>query len=550
MSRSAALSAVLVDELVRGGVREVVLCPGSRNAPLAIAWHRASLAGRVRLHVRIDERSAGFLALGLAARSGAPVPVVTTSGTAVANLHPAVVEAGHSGIPVVVLSADRPPELLGTGANQTIDQNRMFGPAVRLAVSVAAETENPPQYASRDETSLAASRWRSAVCRALAAATGSRDGAPGPVQLNVSLSEPLLTDLPPDPDADPRLAGRADGGPWTTVAPVAVEAPLHVDLSLDTLVVAGHGAVATPALDGVPTVAEPGAPAPTVAVHPLAVDALRPAQVVVLGRPTLHRPVLRLLGSGVPVHVVDVGRRWTDVAGAARSVGTWVETTGTPAAAWVERAGAVSDRAAAALADVLAHAPKPTGLHVAAAVAGALAPGDQLVVGASNPVRDASWVGVPRAGVRVLSNRGASGIDGTVATAVGAALAHPGRTLALLGDLTFLHDANGLLVGPLEPVPAQLTIVVANDDGGGIFALLEQGGPAFDTHFERVFGTPHGTDLGALCAAHGVAHRVVEVDDLAASITQPHSGIRVLEVRTERDGLRELHAAVRAALEG
>jgi 2-succinyl-5-enolpyruvyl-6-hydroxy-3-cyclohexene-1-carboxylate synthase len=287
-----------------------------------------------------------------------------------------------------------------------------------------------------------------------------------------------------------------------------------------------------------------------VAVHPLAVDALQPAQVVVLGRPTLHRPVLRLLGSGVPVHVVDVGRRWTDVAGAARSVGTWVEASGAPAREWVQRAQEASERAATALADVLAHAPKPTGLHVAAAVAAALEPGDQLVVGASNPVRDASWVGVPRAGVRVMSNRGASGIDGTVATAVGAALAHPGRTVALLGDLTFLHDANGLLVGPLEPVPEQLTVVVANDDGGGIFALLEQGGPTFDAHFERVFGTPHGVDLAALCAAHGVAHRLVEVGDLTAAVGQAHTGIRVLEVRTERDGLRDLHAAVRAALQG
>lgn len=545
---SAALSAVLVDELVRGGVREVVVCPGSRNAPLAIAVHRAAGEGRVRLHVRIDERSAAFLALGLAVASGAPVVVVTTSGTAVANLLPAVVEAGHSGVPLVVLSADRPPELLGTGANQTVAQRGIFGPAARLVVSVAAETENPPQYASRDTASLAASRWRSAVCRALAAATGARDGAPGPVQVNVSLSEPLLPDLLPVPDEHRALAGRPGGGPWTTVTPATVDAPLAVDLTLDTLVVAGHGARPAPELAGVPTVAEPGAPAPDVPVHPLAVGALAPAQVVVLGRPTLHRPVLRLLGSGVPVHVVDPGRRWTDVAGTATSVGTRASTTGAPDPAWVARARSVSARATTALADVLAEAPKPTGLHVARAVAGALRAGDLLVLGASNPVRDASWVGVPAAGVRVLSNRGASGIDGTVATAVGAALVHGGRTIALLGDLTFLHDANGLLVGPAEPVPADLTIVVANDDGGGIFALLEQGGPRFGEHFERVFGTPHGVDLAALCRAHGVAHRLVAPDELAAALEQGE-GVRVLEVRTERDGLRELHASVRAALD-
>ncbi len=196
--------------------------------------------------------------------------------------------------------------------------------------------------------------------------------------------------------------------------------------------------------------------------------------------------------------------------------------------------------------------PKATGLHVAAVVTDAMRDGDQLLLGASNPVRDAALVSYPKPGVSVLSNRGVAGIDGTVSTAVGAALAYTaGRTVALLGDLTFLHDAAGLLIGPAEPRPRNLTIVVANDDGGGIFELLEQGDPQYAGVFERVFGTPHGMDLGALCAAYRVPHESVDLQGLAAALADtapPSGGIRVVEVTTDRAGLRELHAAVRAQL--
>ena len=197
----------------------------------------------------------------------------------------------------------------------------------------------------------------------------------------------------------------------------------------------------------------------------------------------------------------------------------------------------------------LAAHPLATGLHVAAAIAGALRPGDQLVLGASNPVRDAALVGLNARGVAVQSNRGVAGIDGTVSTAIGAALAHPeGRTVALLGDLTFVHDASGLLIGPTEPVPADLTIVVSNDNGGGIFELLEQGDPRFSDVSSRVFGTPHDVDVGALCRAYHVDRRQIEVGQLPAALDEPHDGIRVLEVKADRSTLRALHAAIRAAL--
>lgn len=521
VNTSTAIARVLVDELVRGGVREVVACPGSRNAPLLFALHDADSAGALRLHVRIDERSAGFLALGLARATGSVVPVVTTSGTAVANLHPAVLEADHSGVPLLVLSADRPPELVGSGANQTITQSGLFGAAVRDSLVVGGSD---------------AARWRVLVCRALAAAAGARTGNPGPVQVDVPFTEPLV------PDGEGFPAGRGDGGPWTTVVPAVVDAPIEVDVTRPTLVVAGAGAGLGPAL---PTVAEPGAHPPGLPVHPLAAGALEPEQVVVLGRPTLHRDVSRLLAPGVDVHVVDGGDAWTDVAATATSVGTRLLTTGKSPAAWLQRCAELSARVQAGVARVLDEAGPVTGVHVARGLAAGLRAGDLLVLGSSNPVRDASLVGLPTPGVRVLANRGVAGIDGTVSTAVGAALGAGGRTFALMGDLTFLHDANGLLIGPHEPRP-DLTIVVADDDGGGIFATLEQGAPEHAASFERVFGTPHGTDLAALCAAHGVVHQEVPLDGLAGALSE-HGGLRVVQVRTERAGLRALHARLREA---
>jgi len=524
---STALARVLVDELIRGGVRDAVLCPGSRNAPLSYALHAAELAGRVRLHVRIDERSAGFLALGLARGSALPVVVATTSGSAVANLHPAVLEAGHSRVSLVVLSADRPAELHGSGANQTIDQLGIFGSAVRQAMTVEAAEQ--PQNA----------RWRAAVCRILASATGARSGNAGPVQLNVALREPLI----PGAGADYELAGRDGGAPWTLVQQAIVDAPLELNLDISTIVVAGDGARVHPELDAVPTVAEPSAPVPRIGVHPLAVGQLRPRQIVVTGRPTLHRPVTKLLAAAdVAVHVLADGADWTDVAATAGSVGTRVVATGTPAAQWVQHCARATQQSAQRVDAALAEGP-PTGLHVARAVADALRDGDLLVLGSSNPVRDASYVGLPMAGVHVLVNRGVAGIDGTVSTAIGAALTHAGRTIALMGDLTFLHDSGGLLAGAAEPRP-DLTIVVANDDGGGIFAVLEQGAPEHAATFERLFGTAQNTKLAALCSAHGVPHSLVTVPELVPVLASPGAGVRVLEVCTHRGGLRSLHASM------
>ncbi|MGH3897635.1 MAG: 2-succinyl-5-enolpyruvyl-6-hydroxy-3-cyclohexene-1-carboxylic-acid synthase [Pseudonocardiaceae bacterium] len=544
MNPSTVLATVLVDELVRCGVRHAVLCPGSRNAPLSFALHAAEQAGRLTLHVRIDERSAAFLALGLALRSGVPVPVVCTSGSAAANLHPAVLEAHHAGVPLLAVTADRPAELVGTGANQTVHQADLFGAAVRAAPSLAAPSDSGQQ-----------THWRSTVDRAVAAARGALGGGPGPVHLNVPLREPLVSRSDPDaaPDRLAALEGRPTNAPWTVVAAAPpVRAEVELNLGRHTLVIAGHGAGPAPA--GLPMIAEPTAPGwpDALAAGPWlldspALDRLRPEQVLVLGRPTLHRPVQRLLADpSIAITVLTDRPEWTDVAGNAVAVGTALRCTGLPDPAWLRCWQQADTRATAAVSSTVEGHPEATGLGVARLILPALPDGALLLLGSSNPIRDVSLAARPRRGLTVLANRGVSGIDGAIATATGAALVHGGPGYALVGDLTFLHDANGLLAGPDEPRP-DLTVVVANDDGGGIFGLLEQGADEHAGAFERIFGTPQGADLAALCAAHHVPHTQVWPAELAAALS-PAPGVRVLEVRTERAGLRALHERIRAAV--
>ncbi|TDZ83435.1 2-succinyl-5-enolpyruvyl-6-hydroxy-3-cyclohexene-1-carboxylate synthase [Mycobacteroides salmoniphilum] len=540
MNPSTAQAHAVVDELIRGGVRDVVLCPGSRNAPLAFALHDADKAGRLRLHVRIDERTAGFLAVGLAAASGAPVPVAMTSGTAVANLGPAVVEANYARVPLIVLSANRPYELLGTGANQTMEQLGYFGTQVRAAISLGLAEDGSEKIEAQNP------HWRSATCRVLAAAKGSRTANAGPVQFDIPLREPLV----PDRDGGPIPAGRPGGVPWTYTPEVTFDEPVEIDLTPDTVVIAGHGAPAHANLAVLPTVAEPTAPQPDNPVHPLALALLHPQQVIMLGRPTLHRQVSSLLADNrIPVYALTTGPRWPDVSGNSQATGTRAVISGEPDAAWLQRCAHAHQKALDAVRGQLGTHPLTTGLHVAATVCGSLRDGDQLVLGASNAVRDAALVPWGAKDVRVRSNRGVAGIDGTVSTAIGAALAHKGgRTVALIGDLTFVHDSSGLLIGPTEPRPENLTIVVSNDNGGGIFELLEQGDPRFRDVSSRIFGTPHDVDIAALCRAYHVDSRSISVEELGPALDEPAGGIRVLEVKADRSTLRELHAAIRAAL--
>ncbi|ANY07295.1 2-succinyl-5-enolpyruvyl-6-hydroxy-3-cyclohexene-1-carboxylic-acid synthase [Pseudonocardia sp. HH130630-07] len=552
MNGSTAQARVLVDELVRAGVTDAVLCPGSRNAPPAFALARAEMLGLLRLHVRIDERTAGFLALGLALASGRPVPVVVTSGTAVANLHPAVLEAAHAGIGLVALTADRPPDLVGTGASQTISQRELFGPAVRWSGSLAVPTA---------VTGTEVRRWRSSVARALAAATGAGAGAPGPVHLDLPYGEPLVPtagDTGPGHDLlGPGIpGGRDDGAPWTAVArPVRTLPPLPLDPSARTLVIAGSGGPAADPglLGGAPLVAEPSSAwwphalrtGPWLLDHP----ELRPEQVVVLGRPTLHRAVSAMLADPAVAVYADPGpdgAAWTDVPGTVRAVGALRALT--PPDDWTWSWGD-ADRAAAKALDTALDdgtAAGAPGLRLARDVTAAQPDGGQLVLGSSNPVRDVALAATPRPGLTVHANRGVAGIDGTVSTAVGAALARGVPTTLLLGDLTLVHDTTGLVIGPGEPSP-DLTAVVLDDDGGGIFHLLEQGGPEHAHAFERIFGTPTGADLVGLARAAGWTAEDWSGDpaELAA---YPGSGRRLLRVRALRTGLRDAHSALRGAV--
>ncbi len=579
---ATACALVLVDELVRGGVREAVLAPGSRSAPLAYALDAADHEHRLRLHVRIDERSAAFLALGLAKASDLPVPVVTTSGTATAHLHAAVLEAHASGVPLLALTADRPAELQGTGANQTADQDGLYGASVRLARTVPTGVAAPDDVAT----------WRALVCRALAAATGALDGDPGPVHLNIAFREPLVPADDPDDGSWPEpLDGRPDGEPWTLVSvpPPVASSPADGDRALGaglgrTLVVVGDcppelaaQAHRLAARRSWPLVAEPtghpaGEPSRALPHGPLLLAAVHagagpplPERVLVVGRPTLSRAVQRLLAHGaLRVEVVPAGPRWADPPRTARTVhapgwlaaalrealsdaAAWAPDPVPADAAWAAEWTAAAEAVATVVGPLIA-ALWPSGPALARAVCAALPPDALLVLGASNPIRDVDVAADPRGDLRVLANRGVAGIDGTVSTAVGAALVHGGPAYALLGDLTFLHDANGLLLGPAEPRP-DLALVVVNDDGGGIFASLEPGEPHLAGAFERLFGTPTGADLSALCAASGTAYECVETPAELRAALKPRAGLRVVEVRVSRADRRALDARLAAAAE-
>ncbi|MBV7282148.1 2-succinyl-5-enolpyruvyl-6-hydroxy-3-cyclohexene-1-carboxylic-acid synthase [Corynebacterium sp. TAE3-ERU30] len=527
----------IVEELALS-CTDVVVCPGSRNAPLSLAL---AAAPGLRLHVRLDERDAAFAALGMARVTGRVVPVVMTSGTAVANCLPAMIEAHHADIPLAIISADRPSRLVGTGASQTIVQHGLFS-TVTPTVSISEST--------RPATAQAMLR------RALAERRQAH--------INIAFDTPLV----PEASSEPVVAGTRAA----SISPKPRDwGVVDVDLSAQVLVIAGDGAWAVEGLEDAPTIAEPSAPAPFHPVHPLAANVLlsgveiaRPEHVIIVGHPTLHRDVLALMRLGVRTTVLTRGESYTDPWGGATEVASSVRVSGEISQGWLELVDAASSRAAEAVRATLAEEDLGfSGLHAAAAVADTLAVGDGCFLGASNPVRDASMVGLPFDGVDTYSPRGAAGIDGSTAQAVGVALARQHRekdsvraprTVALLGDVTFLHDIGGLLIPTDSPRPENLTIVVANDNGGGIFETLEQGAEAHREVFDTAFGTPHDADLQALCAGYGVQHRRVEsvqelIDALAETAERGADGIEVIEAMTTRATRRELQRRLQDKVE-
>ena len=579
MNPATAFAVTLVDELVRCGLAEAVLAPGSRSAPLAMAlWDRAQgqiepapgqgpSGSALRLHVRIDERSAAFLALGLAKASRRPVALVCTSGTAAAHFHGAVIEASEAGVPLLVLTADRPPELRGTGANQTIDQVKLYGDAVRWFCEAGVPEARPGMNGY----------WRSLACRAWAAAGGAGDGFPGPVHLNLPLREPLVPGVPdaaagrsdgwPEP-----LEGRPEGRPWTAFPAAPAPGVLDLPWTERGVIICGDGCADPAALlrlarqAGWPVLAEPssGARAGPMSMtayqylleSPRFVAEHRPDVIVSAGRPGLSRAQLGYLKLGALARHVVVAQgpgHWADPARSATDVVPAVRLAGEPGAGtgWLASWRAADTAARAAAAAILGDGEALSEPRLARDLAAALPDGALLWAASSLPIRDLDQQMAPRAGLRVLASRGASGIDGMISAASGAALAHQraggGPAAALVGDLAFLHDAPGLFTGPEEARP-DLVLVVANNDGGGIFSQLEQA--EHDGPFERVFGTPHGARLGSLAAAAGLPARTVErACDLPGALAG--DGIRVVEVRTSRVAgaalRRELRAACTAA---
>nr|WP_243393167.1 2-succinyl-5-enolpyruvyl-6-hydroxy-3-cyclohexene-1-carboxylic-acid synthase [Microbacterium testaceum] len=587
--RSAApatdAAAALLAGLVSRGVRHVVVSPGSRSQALALVAAELERDGLIHLHVRIDERVAGFTALGIGRESGMPAVVVCTSGTAVANLLPAALEAHHAGVPLLLLTADRPPELRGVGANQTTRQPGLFRSAARLEADLAV-----PHQTDDDGDAVQTADLDALAAEALAAALGEGARVPGPVHLNVPLREPLagaapswlaaraaspaLPDEPKD-DGDDVSGALYQGGGGIGRADVApdAEAAHRLETGPRTIVVAGADAGAAAeqlAHDGgFPLVAEivSGARFGRQIVHGyrgLLNDPQlggRIERVVVFGRPTLSREVTRLLmradvevlavrGPGEPINLngttcaVDAVR----VAGAADRewLGEWMRASraaavdlsppapdadGLASAVPHERLGAINaevqvmrapvDRAA--LVDALWRASWP---H------------DRLVFGSSRIVRVADEL-LGGKKVAVHSNRGLAGIDGTIATATGIALAsqgdeRPGVTRLLLGDLAFLHDMGALLLPPGEAEP-RLQVVVGNDGGGTIFDGLEVAGVAGDDAMTRVQYTPQTARLEQLALAFGWEyHRVTTRVALDQVLTSPTGGRQLIEVPLAR----------------
>lgn len=565
---NAAFARCLVDEWSRGGVTDAVVSPGSRSSPLALALAEH---GRIEVHVHLDERSAGFFALGLAKATGRPAVTLCTSGTAAANFHPAVLESFYGRVPLIVCTADRPPELREVGEAQTVDQARLYGTGARWYFEPEAPRGNG---VGPGEPGV----WRWLAARALAEATGP---PAGPVHLNLPFREPLI----PTTDARPPfgLGGRPGDRPWVhrsrsvrlAEPESATDLARRISQVERGVVVAGWGAGVRPATlerlaraSGWPILADAVSglrtgPWAVSTYDALArIDAvrerLRPQMVLRVGAPLTSKQAMAWL-SQVPTVMIDPQRSWSDppraadlaldvepdplldfVAGLLRSAdSSWLS-------AWAR-----AEKIAREVIDgVLDAWPQPFEGRVARDLLACL-PGDAaLVVASSMPVRDLETFGAPRQGVAVLANRGVNGIDGFVSTALGVAASRLWPvTVALLGDLCLLHDANGLLGAQRRGLDAVL--VVVDNNGGGIFSFLPQAG--LPAHFERLFGTPQDLDITALGRLHDIAVTDVErAGELVPAVEEAVAAgrVQIVRVRTGRqDNLVRHQAVLRAVAE-
>jgi 2-succinyl-5-enolpyruvyl-6-hydroxy-3-cyclohexene-1-carboxylate synthase len=579
-------AATLVDEWARCGIAHAVICPGSRSTPLAVALVRHP---EVETHVQLDERSAAFTALGIGLASGHPALMVTTSGTAAAELHAAVAEADLAKVPLLVCTADRPPELRDIGAPQTIDQQHLFGRSVRWFADPGVADD-----AGR-------TTWRSLASRSVAEAVSGPAG-PGPVHLNLPFREPLIADAA----ARPVQPGRPDGRPWyriekaPAIPPTAALAHI-VDASLagtrGVIVAGGDGgdpvavAAAASAL-GWPVLADPrsGLRRPGSAVIAAADGILRseafcaahpPEFVLRLGAPWVSKVVNAYLADAVteatPVVAVAPWSQWVDPD---RSVTTQLvadptavclgiidgmgDRTRAGAGPWLDEWRSAESAAQSAITQILCDQPA-AGNGRAARRAGWTEPrlarqlfadlpsGVTLLSSSSMPIRDLEAFGAPRVDPpRVLANRGANGIDGVVSTALGVAMA-TGPTVALVGDLAFFHDASALVRGVATDPPC--TVVVADNRGGGIFSFLPQAASLDTATFEALFGTPQAPDVAEVATGFGLAVEEVGPDDRPGALGEAlrrrvaAGGLAVIRVRLpDRSANVAIHAEINQAV--
>jgi 2-succinyl-5-enolpyruvyl-6-hydroxy-3-cyclohexene-1-carboxylate synthase len=500
MNNSTSLARVIVRQIIEAGITDVVVSPGSRNAPLSLAFFSASKRGLIKLHVRIDERTAAFFALGIIKATGRPVPIVCTSGTAVANFHPAVLEASHTNAPLLVLTADRPAILRKTGANQTTEQARIYGKAVRYF----ADIDGPVFPMELPFDSLRS----------------------GPVHLNVQFDEPMLPD---------------DSDKWLDEIVISAKvfenrakpSTLKSDSNRGVLVI-GHdrGGLSVESVRkfakelGWPIIAEDPLSFPDAIAHASIFltssqirAALIPQTAIVIGRTTLSRSINAFLKLAPTQVVIDPRMATVDSDRHADKRFTQLPVLNTHKASpeWLEQWDKYALRCAKSI-DALTGF---TEAVIAKEIAANLPEGSTLFVSSSRPIRDLEGFATPRSGVTTHANRGLAGIDGNISTALGIALASK-QTFAVLGDLSFLHDLTGLI----HREEINCTFIVINNDGGGIFSTLPQRGV---DGFESVFGTPHGLDPAAIAKAMGIsATTISSVDELKKTLKAPVKGISIV----------------------
>ena len=550
---TATFCATLVDEWLHCGVRHAVVSPGSRSTPIAL-----EIANRqeIEMHIFHDERSAAFAALGIAKASGVPAILVCSSGTAAVEFHPAVVEAHHSETPILICTADRPAELQGVGAPQTIDQQNLYGVAIRKFVN--AEVAND----SESHT------WRHIARDLFATSLGD---VQGPVHLNLRFREPLMgfaTNLPPRDANDAVITKK--------VALPSSRSLRKLNKALESengLIIAGpenyrvESIVRLAEALGWPIIADPrsGTRVPNKLVVAGA-DAilrdedfskrLRPDVVLRFGTLPASKVVNSWLsGSGANQVVITTTPSLTDpdrqcslhivsdideLCAGLVSVHS-KESVRKRSLSWLDKWVAAEDSAQKAINAALADEPGLTEPGVARAIYALVPEASHLVVSSSMPIRDVEWFGAPRNGLRVHANRGANGIDGVVSTAVGVALATRQPTTLLIGDIALLHDVNGLI--NLASRKIDLRIVVIDNNGGGIFSFLPQAQALDEAKFEKIFGTPHDANIKMLAQAHQInTHELTNISDLAEVLSQ--RGPWLARIVTDRQENVKVHERI------